>query len=49
MDFEISYYFVDRNRDFKFDTLEDAKAFAKELSKELKYFPVIQFEATVID
>lgn len=48
MYYEMDYYFVDRNHDLKFNTLEEAKAYALELSKELHYYPTIQFVATVL-
>ncbi len=48
MDYEICYYFVDRNKDLRFNTLEAAKEYALELSRELHYYPAIQFVANVV-
>ena len=49
MDYEIDYYYVDNNHDFKFYTIESAREFAKELSRELHYYPTIKMVATIID
>ena len=49
MDFEICFYYVDNNMDFKFDTLEKAKEFAQEIAKEFKYYPCIKFVGMIID
>lgn len=49
MDFEFCYYYVDDNQERKYGTIEEARAAAKELSKELHYYPSIKFVALVID
>ena len=49
MDYEISYYYVDNNKDFKFYTIESAKEFAEELSRTLHYYPSIHFVAKVVE
>lgn len=49
MDYEIAYYYVDNNPNFKFYTIESAKEFATELAKELNYYPSIHFVARVVD
>lgn len=49
LDKEIDYYFVDNNHDFKFYAIESAREFAKELSRELHYYPTIKMVATIID
>lgn len=36
------YFIVDRNRSFRFFDLDSAKDFAKELSRECGYYPVIE-------
>lgn len=48
MDYEIDHYFVDNNPNFKFHSIEKATEFAKELAKELHYYPSIHFVAKVI-
>ena len=48
MDYEVCYYYVDNNKDFKFGTLEAAKEFAKEISREFKYYPSIKMVAEII-
>ena len=47
--YEVCYYYVDNNPNFKFDTLEQAKEFAKQISSEFHYYPLIQVVANVID
>lgn len=49
MDYEIDHYYVDNNPNFKFYSIDKAKEFAKELSKELHYYPAIHFVARVIE
>lgn len=49
MDYEINHYYVDNNPNFKFYSIERAKEFAKEISKELHYYPAIHFVARVIE
>ena len=47
MGFEICYFYVDGNQNIKFSTLEKAKEYAKELAKELHYYPSIKFVALI--
>lgn len=49
MDFEFCYYYVDDNQEVRYYTIEEARAAAKELSKELHYYPSIKFVGLVID
>lgn len=49
MNYEICYYYVDNNPTFKFDDLESAKEYAKEISKEFKYYPTISFVANIVE
>lgn len=49
MDYELCYYYVDNNKNFKFYSIEKAKEFAKEISKELHYYPALHFVARVIE
>lgn len=49
LDKEIDYYFVDNNHNFRFYSYEKAKEFAKELSKELHYYPTIKVVETIIE
>lgn len=49
MDYEIAYYYVDHNPNFKFYTIESAREFAIELAKELHYYPSIHFVANIIE
>lgn len=48
MDYEINFYYVDNDRNDKYGTLEAATERAKELAKELKYFPTIRADITII-
>ena len=49
MDYEICFYYVDGNQCMKFYQLEEAKAYAKELAKELKYYPSIKFVGLITE
>lgn len=48
MDYEINFYYIDNDRTDKCYTIEAAKARAEELAKELKYYPVIRADITII-
>lgn len=49
MNYELCYYYVDNNTNFKFSTLEKAKEFAKEISKELHYYPSIYIVVELLE
>ena len=49
MYYEICYYYVDDNQNIKFYTIEEARAYAKELSRELKYYPSVKMVAYIPD
>ena len=49
MSYEICYYYVDNNPIFKFDTLKQAKKFAKQISREFHYYPSIKVVVNIID
>lgn len=48
MDYEINFYYIDNDRNDKCYTIEAAEERAKELAKELKYYPTIRADITII-